>query len=99
MNVKIKSILFLLLSSFLLFSCAKDKRLMYEDDPRIFFYKNTIGSQTDPDSINYSFGFQPATRQADTVYLRLRIMGVAQNRDRKINIIAKENSTAKRGYH
>lgn len=99
MNFKILLTLLFVLSSYLLISCTKDKRLMYEDDPRIFFYKNTIGSQTDPDSINYSFGFKAATVQTDTVYLRLRIMGVAQNRDREINIIAKENSTARRGYH
>jgi hypothetical protein len=99
MNIKITSISIFLVSSILFFSCTKDKRLMYEDDPRVFFYKNTIGSQADPDSINYNFSFRAATVQIDTVYLWLRIMGSAQNKDREVSIIAKENSTAKRGYN
>ncbi len=51
------------------------------------------------DSINYSFGFSEPTRQIDTVFLWLRIIGVAENRDREVNIVSKETSTAKRGYH
>lgn len=99
MTIKIQPILIFLFAGIVLSSCSKDERLMYEDEPRVFFYKNTIGSQTNPDSINYSFGFQPATRQSDTVFLWLRIMGAAQNIDRVVNIVAKENSTARRGYH
>lgn len=77
----------------LVMACAKDQRLMYEQDPRVYFYE----AQTHRDSIYYSFGTKPAERQKDTIYLILRIMGDAAPVDRTINIIAADSSTGKPG--
>lgn len=77
----------------LLLSCTKDKRLMYEQDPRVYFYE----AQAHRDSIYYSFGTQPADREADTIYLIVRIMGNAEPVDRVINMVSTDSSTGKAG--
>lgn len=74
-------------------SCAKDQRLMYEQDPRIYFYE----SQIHRDSLVYTFGVQPVDRQKDTAYIIVRIMGNAVPYDREIHLIALDSSTAKAG--
>ncbi|MDH7459952.1 DUF4843 domain-containing protein [Chitinophagaceae bacterium 26-R-25] len=90
------NILFLLFAAGILAgSCSKDDRLMYEQDPRIYFdsYANIS------DSINYSFGIQPLTVTTDTVYMIMRIMGNAEQRDREFKLVLADTSTAKWGYH
>ncbi len=85
---------FLLLTA-ILAACGKDDRLMYKEDPRIYFSKFA----TNPDSTDYSFGVKPATLLTDTVYLTLRIMGTATDKDREIKLKIADSSKAKAGYH
>lgn len=91
-------LVFLFLTVLLIAGCTKDKRLMYEEDPRIYFTKFILGV-TNPDSAIYSFTLKPADQTKDTAYLTMRIMGSAVDRDRVIKVIVSPTSTAKEGYH
>ncbi|MFY7838913.1 MAG: DUF4843 domain-containing protein [Lacibacter sp.] len=71
--------------------CSKNDRLMYEEDPRIYFYTNAI--------VDYTFAVRPASYTVDTLYIPIRIMGSAQNRQRTFNLKVEDSSTAKLGYH
>ena len=99
MKLKLNNLLIFLVIAGLIASCTKDERLMYEQDPRVYFYKFPRVSQTNPDSVLYTFGVKPVSQQTDTLYLTLRIMGSPENRDREVNLVALDSSTAKRGYH
>src|SRR5690606_7221774 len=81
--------------------CAKDERLLFEDEARVYFGLKVDGPNlTGPyDSLNYSFAFRTEDVIRDTFYLHCRITGLAVDRDRQINIIADESSDAKAGYH
>lgn len=85
---------FLLLTA-ILAACGKDDRVMYKEDPRIYFSKFV----NNPDSVDYSFGVKPAELLTDTVYLTLRIMGTATDKDREIKLTIADSSKAKAGYH
>ncbi|MCM5528934.1 DUF4843 domain-containing protein [Parasegetibacter sp. NRK P23] len=91
-------ICFLLAVVVLAISCSKDERLMYEEDPRVYFYKSVRGSQSDADSIDFSFSALPDAEMTDTVYLWMRIMGSAVPKERVINIVA-DSGRAVAGYH
>jgi hypothetical protein len=71
--------------------CSKDSRLMYKEDPRIYFYTSDI--------VEYSFAAQPESLMVDTIYLPIRIMGSAVNTDRTFSLNIDDSSTAKLGYH
>lgn len=71
--------------------CSKNDRLMYEEDPRIYFYTSAI--------VDYTFAVRPASYTVDTLYIPVRIMGSAANRDRTFNLKVEDSSTAKLGYH
>ncbi|UYQ92510.1 DUF4843 domain-containing protein [Chitinophaga horti] len=88
-------ILSILLGSALLTACGKEERLMYQEDPRIYFTKFIVN----PDSIVYSFAVGADNVQHDTAWLTFRIMGSAADRDRVIAIKALDSSTAIAGYH
>lgn len=75
--------------------CTKEKALMYEDDPRVYFKKYNVAH----DSVNYSFAVKDPAQLVDSVYLQLRIMGNARPYDREINIQLSDTSTARQGYH
>jgi hypothetical protein len=75
--------------------CKKSEKLMYREDPRVYFSKYA----TNPDSVIYSFAIQPDNRMSDTVYLTMRIMGTATDYDREIGLAIADTSTAVRGYH
>lgn len=75
--------------------CSKDERIMYKEDPRVYFTKNVVNA----DSVIYSFGVKPVEQVTDTVLITLRIMGDATDYDREINIAISDTSTAKAGYH
>lgn len=87
-------VLGLFLSLFGLNGC-KEKRIMFEEAPAVYFTKYIV----DADSINYSFGVRPAEILTDTVYLHMRIMGGATPNDRQIKLDVTPGSTAKAGYH
>lgn len=79
----------------LLLSCKKNDDLMYQQDPRVYFYKYPNNSEKD--SIAYSFAQQPIGTEKDTVYAVLRIMGDTVNYDREVNLFAADSSTAVEG--
>lgn len=76
-------------------ACTKDERLMYQEDPRVYFTKFV----TNADSIVYSFATGPEDLTVDTAWLNFRIMGTAADRDRVINLKTVDTSTAIAGYH
>jgi hypothetical protein len=80
---------------FILAACTKEDRLMYKESPSVYFYQQIVN----PDSINYTFVVKPDSVLTDTLYLNLRITGVAADKDRKVNIILADSSTAKKGVH
>src|SRR5690606_4416294 len=79
----------------LLTACAKEERVMYQDDPRVYFTKYV----TNADSVVYSFATGPDEVTVDTAWLNFRIMGFAADRDREINLKVLDTSTAVQGYH
>ncbi|MBV7531399.1 DUF4843 domain-containing protein [Chitinophaga sp. sic0106] len=76
-------------------ACTKEDRLMYDQEPSVYFYKQIVN----PDSVNYSFVVKPDSVTQDTIWLNLRITGKAGNTDRKINIQLDDSSTATAGKH
>lgn len=76
-------------------ACSQDDRLMYEEDPRIYFSKFV----TNADSIDYSFAVKDASLMQDTVWLTLRIMGSTTDKDREIRLGVSDTSKAREGYH
>lgn len=83
------------LVSALLTACSKEERVMYREDPRVYFTKFI----TNPDSIVYSFATGPEALTVDTAWLTFRIMGSAAEHDREIKVKALDTSTAVAGYH
>lgn len=76
-------------------ACTKEERLTYNESPSVYFYKFI----TNPDSINYTFVVKPDSVLTDTLYLNLRITGQASDKDRKVNIVLGDGSTAQKGKH
>ena len=76
-------------------SCKKEERLTYNESSSVYFYK----FRTNPDSTNYTFVVKPDSVLTDTLYLMLRISGVAVDKDRKVNIVLADSSTAQQGKH
>jgi hypothetical protein len=71
--------------------CSKENRLMYKEDPRVYFYTSA--------SVDYTFAVRPPSYTVDTLYMPIRIMGSAVNKDRTFNLKVEDSSTAKLGYH
>lgn len=95
LNIKLCLILLLPL---LFFGCKEDSnRLMYSDDPEVYFYKgdNTLY----PDSLDYTFILKPDDVFTDTVQIPLRISGFSAQNDRVVNIEVGAESTAEVGRH
>lgn len=93
--MKLHLIAILLMATMMSVSCNKQNNIMYKEDPRVYFKKVNVIS----DSLVYSFGVKANSVISDTVYLQLRIMGTATGYDREINIHFSDTSTAKAGYH
>lgn len=71
---------------------------MYEDDaPAVYFYAGT--STYSADSLVHNFVLTPVEQDMDTVYVPLRILGFAADRDRAVNISVADSSTAISGVH
>ncbi|RPD39620.1 DUF4843 domain-containing protein [Chitinophaga barathri] len=86
------AILFALLG---LAACSQDERLVYQEDPRVYFSKFS----TNPDSTDYSFAVKDASLLQDTVWLTMRVMGSAAVKDREIRLRVSDTSKAREGYH
>jgi hypothetical protein len=87
----LKRIICTICAGLLVTACKEDQSLIYEQDARIYF---TQGLTTE-----YSFTAEPASVVTDTLFIPMRIMGAAVDRDRTFNIIVDDSSTAKLGYH
>lgn len=82
-----------LMMVFSLASCEKDKRLMYKEDPRVYFYD----FQVERDSLYYTFATQAFDKVTDTAYLVVRIIGDAAGKDREVKLETMEGTTAVEG--
>ncbi|MGE9313449.1 DUF4843 domain-containing protein [Niabella sp. CJ426] len=87
----LRRIIYMVLLALSLTSCKEDQSLIYEQDARIYFREGV--------AVEYSFTAEPASVTTDTLFIPIRIMGSAADRDRTFNIIIDDSSTAKRGYH
>ncbi|MDR2130603.1 MAG: DUF4843 domain-containing protein [Odoribacteraceae bacterium] len=58
----------------LLPACRELELNAYEDDPRLYFYRDVSASKQ-RDSISYSFFFQDDNVMRDTIYVEIRTMG------------------------
>lgn len=81
----------LLCIAFAVFGCAKEDLVKYKEDPRVYFSSG--------EAVEYSFVASPQSIIKDTLFIPIRIMGSAVNRDRTFNINLDDSSTAREGYH
>lgn len=79
----------------LLFGCKKEEVPFFSGKPGINFYL----SQSQIDSLTYSFAYNLEELDKDTVFLRMRVMGAAADHPRHIKIEAGEGTTARAGEH
>ncbi|MGJ1285116.1 DUF4843 domain-containing protein [Sphingobacterium spiritivorum] len=78
-------------------ACQKDKLISFDEKPKVYIYKSTqywVPSFFVKDSVTYSFAVRQENIEKDTVFIPLRIMGNAVNRDRKVNYELMNNSLA-----
>lgn len=87
----LNTIIYSVLLALALTACKEDQSLIYTQDARIYFREGV--------TVEYSFTAEPANVTTDTLFIPLRIMGSAADRDRAFHIIIDDSSTAKRGYH
>ncbi|WP_167016580.1 DUF4843 domain-containing protein [Chitinophaga sp. Cy-1792] len=90
-----KNLIYILLFGFLIGfgACKKSELQTYKDISRIYFYRQYGGINFD--SSTYSFAVRPDSVTRDTMWLPMRIMGIASNTERtaKIDVVA-DSSTA-----
>lgn len=79
-----------LLFVLLLMACEKQETMYYQGEDRISF----VLGKYEVDSLSYSFAFDPIPKQRDTIYLKMRIQGAAQDRDRDVSLSVGEGTTA-----
>ena len=79
-------------------ACKKTDLTAYEQPDMVYIYKDYFSMTND--SLVYSFAIKPASLTQDTVKIPVRIMGLAKNTDRAVNVVAvADSSTAKTGQH
>lgn len=78
------------LSAFLLGSCSEDSGLVYADRARVQFYADGVSL---PD-LSYSFVWGSSTRQRDTLYIPVRVLGGPADYDRLADLEQVFDSTA-----
>ncbi|TCC98160.1 DUF4843 domain-containing protein [Pedobacter psychroterrae] len=92
MKLSIKNIGLLIALPVILASCAKDKQLMYNEQPSIYVYDRV-------DSTVFTFATVPVNVVKDTINVEYRIIGTAAAQDRTIKLEPRAGATAKPGYH
>lgn len=97
-EIAIKSIYGLLLVG-LYIACSKDERLLFNEATSVYFNTGNTAAFNSIDSLDYSFALDPADYVRDTIYLGVRITGMASDRDRLVNITTDSTTDAKWGYH
>src|SRR3954471_6097917 len=79
-------------------ACEKDDRLIYSDKPGIYFF--TDSSFYIRDSLTYSFAIKQSTREADTIKIPVKLMGLAGKSAYSIPIeVVSAGTTAIEGKH
>jgi hypothetical protein len=98
MTTYIKTLLIILGSAVCFASCQKSELTKYEQPAMVYVYKNS--SDPNRDSVTYSFATKSAALMQDTVKVPLRIMGLASDKDRQVNVrVIADSSTAIEGTH
>jgi hypothetical protein len=88
----------LFISIALLTCCAKDTPRFADGEAGVYINKGIMASYKD--SITYSFAVKPDALMQDTVFLPVRISGLAVKRDRQVPMVAvKDSTTAIAGEH
>jgi hypothetical protein len=87
----INQAVYLLVALMVLAGCKQDDLLTYKEDPRVYFNRG--------EGIAYTFSATPTEIIKDTLYIQVRIMGSAAEKDRPFTIIVDDSSTAKEGWH
>lgn len=67
-------------------SCRGDQTPVYENDPRIYFYRGEYSSQQ-RDSILQSFFLLPGEQERDTLYVEILTMGLPSSYDRAVKFV------------
>lgn len=78
----------MILLGYLCVSCKKDQLMSFNQKPKVYIYKtNLLNLETflTRDSVTYSFAVRPDDIKMDTVFIPIRIIGDAAERDRKVN--------------
>src|SRR5215831_11608325 len=91
MTNNIKTLLIILGAMTVFAACKKTELTKYDQPDMVYIYKN--GTDPNRDSISYSFATRAASLVQDTVRVPLRIMGLAKNVDRKVNVRVVADST------
>lgn len=73
-----------------LMGCKKQETIYYQGEESVSFVLGKFES----DSLSYTFAFDPVPKERDTIYLKMRIQGPAQDRPRRIVLKAVEGTTA-----
>ncbi len=73
-------------------SCAKNEELLFNQADLVYV-------ESFPDSTDYTFATSPASVVTDSIFVNFRIIGKAADRDRTINLVPTQASSAKAGYH
>jgi hypothetical protein len=83
------------LALYLLSACKKEALITYDAGARIY-----IDNDRGVDSITYSFATKNSSLIRDTIWLPVRTMGTASNKDRVINLkVVDTLTTAQQGVH
>lgn len=83
---------------YLLEGCKKSNPTTYGQEAMIYVYKDGFNARKD--SVIYSFATKPNDIMEDTVYVPLRIIGEAADRDRTVKVVAvKDSTSAVEGTH
>jgi len=80
-----------------LLSCKKAEQKIYTDASRAYFATDSL-INGQKDSLTYSFAIKPDSRMRDTVYIPLRVLGLAAPTSRTVKIVA-TGGTAIAGTH
>lgn len=87
----LRIIIFLMLITVMV-SCKKEAVSRYEGANALAFYRLSSGES---DSLNYSFSTVGFGKQADTLFVKMRVVGSVENYDRPVQLRAVEGTTAR----
>ncbi|WP_165499817.1 DUF4843 domain-containing protein [Pedobacter frigidisoli] len=98
--MNLRNFFFVLITWITFGSCKKDID-KYEDDPMVYFYVQQANSTVLVSSIAYSFATRSVTLAQDTIYVGVKIIGLAAPTERKFGaeaIIDANSATAGTDY-